>query len=109
MLSNIELNFLKNEEFVLHENWDTTVFRCALLIGGGIFIKIPSGIQIQVFVSIHRPFHVSALCAIDSPHRKTPGGVIFYKDTIESAKAGYFPNNSIDTYAQAIHFFKIFE
>ena len=41
------------------------------------FSKIPSGIQIQVFVSIHRPFHVSAMCSIDSPHRKTRGGVIF--------------------------------
>jgi hypothetical protein len=38
-LSNFELNFLKSEEFVLYENWNTADFRCTLSIGGGIFQK----------------------------------------------------------------------
>ena len=80
-LANFELNFLKNEEYVFHKNWGTTIFRCVLSIGGGIFQKFPQNSNSGFRFNTQTPFHASAMCAIDSLAWKNP--------------AGYFPNDPI--------------
>jgi hypothetical protein len=95
LLSNFELNFLKNEEFVLNKNWDTTVFDALYRLAVEFFKN-----SIMNLNSDFR-FKTQAISCFGNVRNRNPWRSHFYNDTIEFAKAGYFPNDPIHIFIVA--------